>query len=227
LRSTLILVVAGLFAACSTGVSPTTEVGEVQAPSCQDVPVPYSDSFDLDRTPHSDASDGFLIPSSLSEALREFDHMLPEDVKASMRCGSEGDMSHYHFALGLWVRNNWGLWAGGPLAEHFRGLGINHPDDMSGIILTSYWRQLQKRPLELDAQVRYYQNYWAAHADPGVFTCPNSGVDTAATIWFHAEIPPDRWVVYHVVDCGEGVYWVYEKSEGWQPASQEVLERIN
>jgi hypothetical protein len=226
LHSTPILVVVALLTACATEAGPTSELSEAQAPSCQGVPVPYSGSFDLNRTADPNDPEGFLIPSSLSEALREFDQMLPESVKVSMRCGSEDDMSRYHFALGLWVRNNWGLWAGGPLAEYFRELGINHPDDMSGIILTSYWRQLQERPLELDAQVMYYQNYWAAHADPGAFTCPNSGVDTPPTIWFHEEIPPDQWAVYHVVDCGGGVYWVYEKSEGWQPASQEILERI-
>jgi hypothetical protein len=226
LRIVLISLAAALCVCCASALGSDSPKAHPQDSSCQNVPVPYFGSVDLDRTPDPEAPDGLLIPSSLREALRELDHMLPDDVKASMRCGSEKDMNHYHFALGLWVRNNWGLWAGGALADYFRELGIKQPDDMSGIIFTSYWRQLQGRPIELEAQARYYDNYWSARADPGPFMCPNSGIETAPTTWFHDEIPPDQWVVYHVVSCGDGIYWVYEKSHGWKPASQEILDLI-
>jgi len=43
-----------------------------------------------------------------------------------------------HFGLGLWMRNQWGLWRGGPLTKYFCQLGVYHPDDMSSIILTTY-----------------------------------------------------------------------------------------
>jgi hypothetical protein len=65
-----------------------------------------------------------------------------------------------HFGFGMWVRNNWGLWGGGPLAEYFNSLGINHPDNMSGIILTSYWLRSNGCPVRLDDQLGYYRAYW-------------------------------------------------------------------
>ncbi len=70
------------------------------------------------------------------------------------------DISGGHFGVGMWMRNNWGLWGGGPLARHFNDLGITHADDMSGIILKSYWLHLHGCPLRLEDQVGYYQGYW-------------------------------------------------------------------
>ena len=58
------------------------------------------------------------------------------------------------------MRNDWGLWGGSPLARYFNRLGVFHPDDISGIILTSFWRHLNGRPIKLDEQVKHYQDYW-------------------------------------------------------------------
>jgi hypothetical protein len=60
----------------------------------------------------------------------------------------------------MWIRNNWRLWRGGELANEFIYKGIFHPDDMSGIILKCYYRQLHNQDWELDEQKKFYQNYW-------------------------------------------------------------------
>jgi hypothetical protein len=71
-----------------------------------------------------------------------------------------------HIGLGLRIRNEWGLWSGSRLAVCFRNLGINHPDDMSGIVLESYVRHVKHEPIKLGKQVAYYKNYWAALSSP-------------------------------------------------------------
>lgn len=72
------------------------------------------------------------------------------------------DSSHYHFGIGMWMRNNWGLWdKESDLHKWFNSIGIWHADDMSGIILTSLKRRLLGQPLGVEDQVRYYQAYWA------------------------------------------------------------------
>ena len=57
------------------------------------------------------------------------------------------------------MRNYW-LRHHSRLGQYFRQLGIDEYDDMSGIILDSYWRQLHGKPIDLNGQVRYYQDYW-------------------------------------------------------------------
>lgn len=65
-----------------------------------------------------------------------------------------------HLGFGMWMRNNWRLWGGSRLSKHFNDLGIYHPDDMSGIILTSYHRYLNNKEINLNEQIKYYQDYW-------------------------------------------------------------------
>ncbi|MGV3616212.1 MAG: DUF6794 domain-containing protein [Fimbriimonas sp.] len=113
-------------------------------------------------TPTKDvkSSTGVLIPKDLEAAMKELDKLLPPKMRAAMTKGTEDDMIVYHHGLGTWLRNNWGLWGQSALAKWFAQRGIFHPDDMSGIVLDSYWRRLHKRPIDLEGQIAHYQEYW-------------------------------------------------------------------
>jgi len=73
---------------------------------------------------------------------------------------SEDELSKLHLGLGMFLRNKWKLWEGSKLSKYFNSLGIDHPDDMSGIVITSFWRHLNNKPIELDEQISYYKKYW-------------------------------------------------------------------
>lgn len=104
--------------------------------------------------------DEIYIPKDLDDCFVQLKKQLtPEDIE-KMKTGTEDDMIQYHFGLGMWMRNNWGLWGGSRLSKWFNAQGINHPDDMSGVILDSFWRHLNQKPIKLDEQVKYYQDYW-------------------------------------------------------------------
>jgi hypothetical protein len=90
------------------------------------------------------------IPKDLDECFVRLKAMLsPHDVERIKR-GDEHDMTQYHFGLGLWMRNNWGLWGDSPLVRWFQARGVDHADAMSGVILESFWRHLNGRPSKLD-----------------------------------------------------------------------------
>jgi predicted RNase H-like HicB family nuclease len=99
-------------------------------------------------------------PATLSDALDRLSRMLSPATIREMSDGSELDMAKYHFSVGLWMRNYWGLWAQGPLHRHLAALGLRHPDDMSGLILTCYWRRLHGNPHGVEEQVARYEEYW-------------------------------------------------------------------
>lgn len=75
---------------------------------------------------------------------------------------SEDDaMATAHHGLGQYLRNEWELWSNqGIIVEYFHRLGITHPDDMSGIILTSYHRWKNNKPIDLKEQIKQYKKYW-------------------------------------------------------------------
>jgi hypothetical protein len=105
---------------------------------------------------------GFYIPSDLDDALGEVDRIMGRRGRNQvLSLRTEDDMiGEFHFGLGQWMRNNWGLWGGSRLSNYFNDLGVHHPDDMSDIILDSYWRKLHDQPIDLDGQVLYYKQYW-------------------------------------------------------------------
>jgi hypothetical protein len=102
----------------------------------------------------------YYIPRDLDDALTEVDRIMGAKGREDVLKASERDMIQHHFGSGQWMRNSWGLWKGLRLAQYFNQLGIYHPDDMSGIILDSYWRRIHGQPIDLEGQVRYYQDYW-------------------------------------------------------------------
>jgi hypothetical protein len=102
-------------------------------------------------------------PINLDEAILQLEKIHHDTTKQKILAMTEGQfIGNSHFGLGMWMRNNWGLWKGGELSKYFNSIGIFHPDDMSGIILTSYYRQLKGLDRELEKQVKYYQDYWKA-----------------------------------------------------------------
>ncbi|OGV70318.1 MAG: hypothetical protein A2283_08220 [Lentisphaerae bacterium RIFOXYA12_FULL_48_11] len=87
------------------------------------------------------------IPQDLEDCFTQLDIQLKPYQIAEMRKGSENDIGNYHFDIGMWIRNNWGLWSKSRLQTYFNNLGIYHPDTMSGIILTCYRRYLNQKPI--------------------------------------------------------------------------------
>ncbi|WP_107037550.1 DUF6794 domain-containing protein [Brumimicrobium mesophilum] len=84
-----------------------------------------NESFTLDsKTP---------IPQSIFEAVVLLDENSNLFTKHKF---SVCNPIEFHHGLGTWIRNNWGLWSGGNLAEELMTtFEIEHPDDMSMRIL--------------------------------------------------------------------------------------------
>lgn len=95
------------------------------------------------------------------EAMYIGDKRLAKELKMWLDMPEENAMATAHHGLGAHIRNEWKLWSGeGTLVEYFAEMGIIHPDDMSGIILTSFHRWKNDRPIELQQQVKHYIDFW-------------------------------------------------------------------
>lgn len=105
-------------------------------------------------------------PKTLNEAVAQLQKIHHDTQKQKIMAMTEMEFrTAAHRGVGMYIRNNWRLWRGGKLAKHFRAMGVYHPDDMSGIILTCYYRTLKKQDWELDKQVGTYQDYWEIMKD--------------------------------------------------------------
>ena len=53
------------------------------------------------------------IPVDLPDCMRQLDSILTPENKEWILSVEEKDfLARIHLALGIWIRNNWGLWAG-------------------------------------------------------------------------------------------------------------------
>jgi hypothetical protein len=102
-----------------------------------------------------------IVPATLDEALEIILSRMPEQDRLYLE-GCEKDPSpRFHFQLGMSLRNDWSLWEKGmPLVKWFNERGITHADDMSAIILTSIWSRARGVDLDLEGQIKSYQDYW-------------------------------------------------------------------
>lgn len=98
-------------------------------------------------------------PKNLTEAVDILQKIHNDSIKNSITKLSEMEfLKKYYMSLGFQIRNQWKLWKKkSEIVRYFNSLGIYNPDDMSGIILMSYYRELKKEDWKLDEQLRFFK----------------------------------------------------------------------
>lgn len=94
-------------------------------------------------------------PNDLKESFEYLDKMFDDTTKYTYMTLPSDVVSGnlYSFGLGMWIRNNWGLWGNSDLKKSFVEKGISHPDIISGIIFSEYYNYLNHNPYELKREV--------------------------------------------------------------------------
>lgn len=101
-----------------------------------------------------------MIPTNLDECFEELKSILSTEVQIAIIKMPDGPIGLHH-GVGTWLRNNWKLWQpDSVLSKYFQTLGLHHADDMSGLILDSFWHHLRSEPLDIEGQVKKYKEYW-------------------------------------------------------------------
>ena len=91
-----------------------------------------------------DSIEGVYIPKDLQDCFAQLDKILkPVDKKAIRNFKDHMETYSLHMSLGMWIRNNWGLWGGSRLLKYFTDRGVTHPDSMSSVILWYYYDWLK------------------------------------------------------------------------------------
>ena len=121
--------------------------------------------FNTAKDPHCHKK--VYIPRNLDDAFNKLEKMIHPEVLEEYKKRTLVENSKYCFNLGMWIRTNWGLWDGSRLARYFNKLEIHHPDDMSQIILDTFWRYLNGKPIELEKQIIECKKYRESVSNSG------------------------------------------------------------
>ena len=175
---------------------------------------------------HADSSDP--IPTTLDEAHRELARILPKAELAKIDAmNSEQAMIEYHFGPGMWMRNQWGLWGGSPLAKHMKKLGFTHPDDVSATILKTFWCKRHGKDFRLQERAAYYADYWNASEDPPSSTRDphdRSRIDWKGSIDMGSSMP--RRIIHAGKSQKTGRWLAYEHDKGVYVPDASLLKRF-
>jgi len=97
---------------------------------------------------------GVYIPKDLADAFGQLNRLTAESSRQSFKSAPEAVAAKkLHFSLGRWITHNWGFYGGSRLSHYIKEVGITHPDDQARFVIVSYHRYLNKKPLEVKAQV--------------------------------------------------------------------------
>ena len=97
-------------------------------------------------------------PKNLTECIQMLDHILKKEDKEKAKTLTESEfLIETYFGTGIGIRNEW-IRSGSPeLVKFFLDEGVKHPDDMSAMILTSYYRHLLGKEIDLEGQISAYK----------------------------------------------------------------------
>lgn len=178
----------------------------------------------------TDTIEGIYIPYGINDCLSQLDSFFDDSTKTEIKNMSESDFSGLsHFGLGIWMRNNWGLWGGSRLSKCFNDLGIYHPDDMSGIIVTSYYRHIKELPIDINKQIVSSQNYWKVNATPKKEDFPKGLKKIETKSGYNYEYNGEDYggCLQIIRDKETDNYWLYDYHYGWKKTDQPELLKIN
>lgn len=97
--------------------------------------------LELDKDLKVEMADTKTQPTTLEEAVIALRAALNDEDRACV-LGQGRDFTSIQVRIQVtrWMRNNFGLWEQGPLYHHMKGLGYEHPDDMSARIYEEFIR---------------------------------------------------------------------------------------
>ena len=97
-------------------------------------------------------------PKNLTECIQMLDHILKKEDKEKAKTLTESEfLIETYFGTGMGIRNEW-IRSGNPdLVKFFLDEGVKHPDDMSAMILTSYYRYILGKEIDFEGQISAYK----------------------------------------------------------------------
>ena len=113
-------------------------------------------------------------PKTLEQAIEQLDLLFPDSSKQQIIELTEKEfLNRTHFSTGMWIRNDWlykrflGFNLGdSDLRKNLISKGLFTNDDMSAVILTSFYRHIKKEDLNVEQQIRDIHQYYKNMNDP-------------------------------------------------------------
>jgi len=96
---------------------------------------------------------GVYIPVDLNDAFSELTRLSDPAGLEKFKSAPDSAISSSHFGLMKWVQLNWGLDEGSRFSHYMKLKGISVPDDMARVVVVTFHRHLNGKPLMLEQEI--------------------------------------------------------------------------
>lgn len=97
---------------------------------------------------------GVYIPVDLNDAHAELSRLADQEGLITFKSAPEDSIRRkLHFGFGRWIMTNWGLEDGSRISHYLKMKGVSKPDDMVKLIIVTWHRKLNNRPLGLEEEL--------------------------------------------------------------------------
>lgn len=106
------------------------------------------------------------VPFDLEDAIKTLkEGLTPDDLKEIKK--ETFDAAKVHFTVGMMLRNEWSLWEKDTILVKWfkKNFGIEHADDLSGLILDCLVRDIQGLPRREKELAQRYIDHWKNSSD--------------------------------------------------------------
>jgi hypothetical protein len=171
---------------------------------------------------------GEYIPQDLQDCFKQIDRFWNDSIKNIVRNRTEEKfIASAHLGFGMWMRNNWQLWHGSRLTQYFNKIGIYHAENMSGMILSSYYRYLNGKALKLENQIRSYKYYWQISKMPDKNTFPVAAENMEFnTTYYYKSRKFKEGAVHAAEDSTTNFIWLFDFHLNWAKISREEFNEL-
>lgn len=168
-------------------------------------------------------------PTNVNECIVALNQIFSDEEKELIKGMTAKEFSlSSHFGIGTWIRNEWIRQGNGGnrLATYFSELGIRHIDDVSSIILESYYRYLNQQDIQLESQIDYYKKYYKVAIPPSKEHYP----DGVSDLQFNLKIVCQSDAACSYLHVGRSEkhksIWLYHNYYGWKEIKELTLHEI-
>lgn len=100
---------------------------------------------------------GVYIPVDLNDAFSELTRLSDPKGLEKFKNAPDSAIDSSHFGLMPWIQLNWGLDEGSRFSHYMKSKGISVPDDMARVVVVTFHRHLNGKPLMLEQEVALIQ----------------------------------------------------------------------
>lgn len=114
----------------------------------------WLDHFKVEPSPPAERK---TAPKTLTEVHEQIERLLPQNELAKIDALKDEDAIPSAMFNIRRLEESWGLWGNGSLVQQMRNLGFLYPDEMSEVILATFWCRRHRKDFQIKDRVGHYE----------------------------------------------------------------------